>query len=38
MNILDVKYCAQDLQFEEDAHKDFEIYEVDDGIDYFENF
>lgn len=46
MNILDIKYCAQDLQFEELAYKKFETYETqlkeyflrqEDGNEIFED-
>ncbi len=46
MNILDIKYCAQDLRFEEDAYKIFEAYEQElkeyfleqvDGAEIFED-
>ena len=46
MNILDIKYCAQDLRFEEDAYKIFETYEQElkeyfleqaDGSEIFED-
>ncbi len=46
MNILDIKYCAQDLRFEEDAYQNFETYEKElqeyfleqaDGYEIFED-
>lgn len=46
MNILDIKYCAQDLRFNEDAYENFETYEEElkeyfleqaDGYEIFED-
>jgi len=46
MNTIDIKYCAQDLRFTEDAHKLFETYEGElkhyfleqaDGYEIFED-
>ena len=46
MNILDIKYCTQDLRFEEEAYKNFETYEQElktyfleqpDGYEIFED-
>ncbi len=46
MNTIDIKYCAQDLQFSEDAHKLFQTYEGElknyflqqpDGYEIFED-
>lgn len=46
MNILDIKYCAQDLQFEESAYAKFQTYETqlkayflkqEDGNEIFED-
>ena len=46
MNILDIKYCAQDLRFAEEAYKNFETYEKElkdyflqqpDGYEIFED-